>query len=456
MARKWIALATSLCALAIVPATAAADGGKGGGPLGTLIKQAQTATNENKTEQSASSDANSEQINVNAPVAVMSPGSDNGHVDQSNEAETISASQNNNETAQVNGQSQQAGATGKGAGEQGSCGCASGGGQQVEQDQQAANSNSTEQQASSQAHSKQVNVNAPVAVMSPGSDNGHVDQSNQAQTVAASQNNNSTEQGNFQNQEANVAGGGAGGSRDSCGCKDGKSGDGGQKVDQSQQASNSNETSQNAESSATNEQKNINKGGSQGQKDQSPWPGESSCGCSGGGEYGDAGKHHDHPKGDRSGEVNQSNQADTVAASQNNNETAQGNFQNQEANAAGGGIGAGQDSCVCKDGKSGDGGQKVDQSQQASNSNDTSQNAESSATNEQKNINKPGSPQKIDSLGPPQGPPGPPGGEGLWSPDSGGNTGNVSQSNLAETLSLSQNNNETAQGNFQNQEGSIL
>ena len=34
MARKWLALATSLCALAIAPATAAADSGKGGGPLG--------------------------------------------------------------------------------------------------------------------------------------------------------------------------------------------------------------------------------------------------------------------------------------------------------------------------------------------------------------------------------------------------------------------------------------
>ena len=439
MARKWLALATSLCALAIAPATAAADSGKGGGPLGTLIKQVQSATNENQTEQSASSDANTEQVNVNAPVAVMSPGSDNGRVDQSNEAETVSASQNNNETAQVNGQSQQAGATGKGAGEQGSCGCKAGGDQQVEQEQQASNSNSTEQQASSEAHSKQVNVNAPVAVWSPGSDNGDVDQANQAKTVAASQNNNSTKQGNFQNQEANTAGGGEGPSHDSCVCKDGK-GDGGQKVDQSQYGSNSNDTSQNAESNATTEQKNINKPGSSPETELDP-----PTGPPGGGGF------WSPESSGKSGNVSQSNLAETLALSQNNNETAQGNFQNQEANTAGGGDN--RDSCGCEDHKSGDGGQKVDQSQYGSNSNDTSQNAESNATTEQKNINKPGLPEKTESLGPP---PGPPGGGGFLSPESSGKSGNVSQSNLAETLALSQNNNETAQGNFQKQEGSIL
>ena len=85
---------------------------------------------------------------------------------------------------------------------------------------------------------------------------------------------------------------------------------------------------------------------------------------------------------------------------------------------------------------------KVDQSQQASNSNDTSQNAESNATTEQKNINKP--PRGDEPQGSNGGPP-------VWSGNEAAGAGRE-QSNLAETLSLSQNNNETAQGNFQNQE----
>ena len=50
------------------------------------------------------------------------------------------------------------------------------GGQQVSQTQSAANENSTEQSASSEASSQQVNVNAPVTVDSPGSNNGDVNQ----------------------------------------------------------------------------------------------------------------------------------------------------------------------------------------------------------------------------------------------------------------------------------------
>jgi hypothetical protein len=61
-------MAASVCALALVPSTALA--GTESGVVGSLVKQVQTATNENTTEQSASSEASSKQTNINAPVAI--------------------------------------------------------------------------------------------------------------------------------------------------------------------------------------------------------------------------------------------------------------------------------------------------------------------------------------------------------------------------------------------------
>ena len=302
-----------------------------------------------------------------------------------------------------------------------------GGDQQVEQEQQASNSNKHQQQASSEAHSKQVNVNAPVAVWSPGSDNGDVDQANQAKTVAASQNNNSTKQGNFQNQEANTAGGGE--CRDSCGCKDGK-GDGGQKVDQSQTGRTATTRARTPKATRRRNRRTSTSRGPRRETKVDPPTGPPGGGWLLG------------PRVEREvGNVSQSNLAETLALSQNNNETAQGNFQNQEANTAGGGDN--RDSCGCEDHKSGDGGQKVDQSQYGSNSNDTSQNAESNATTEQKNINKPGLPERtsrsvLHGLRP------------VAVASSSRVEREVGQRRAsrtsAETLALSQNNNETAQG----------
>src|SRR5207253_6750746 len=62
------------------------------------------------------------------------------------------------------------------------------GSQQPDQSQSASNENSTEQSASSEASSQQVNVNAPVTVDSPGSNNGDVKQSNKAENNASSTN----------------------------------------------------------------------------------------------------------------------------------------------------------------------------------------------------------------------------------------------------------------------------
>jgi hypothetical protein len=102
--------AASVCALAPAPSAALAGNGASG-PVGSLIKQTQTATNQNTTEQSASSEASSKQTNINAPVSVMSPGSNNGDVNQSNNANTNASSENNNNTHQRNTQSQEGSAT---------------------------------------------------------------------------------------------------------------------------------------------------------------------------------------------------------------------------------------------------------------------------------------------------------------------------------------------------------
>src|SRR5579863_7647525 len=103
MKRHCIAMAASLCALVVAPGTALAGQG-GGGPLGGLVKQVQSATNQNSTEQSAASEASSQQTNVNAPVAILSPGSNDGNVDQSNTGTTSSHAGNGNSTEQGNTQ----------------------------------------------------------------------------------------------------------------------------------------------------------------------------------------------------------------------------------------------------------------------------------------------------------------------------------------------------------------
>jgi hypothetical protein len=119
MKRHHLAMAVSVLALAAAPSTALA----GGGSLGGLVKQTQTATNSNETNQTANSTATSEQTNVNAPVSILSEGSNNGDVNQSNEGDTSSSAQNNNGTEQSNQQSQE----GSAGGGKGDCGCSKAG-----------------------------------------------------------------------------------------------------------------------------------------------------------------------------------------------------------------------------------------------------------------------------------------------------------------------------------------
>jgi len=120
MKRTPLAACVSALALALAPGSALAGG------IGGVLDQAQQATNTNSTSQSADSSATTRQVNVNAPVSVLSKGSNNGDVEQSNKATTVAASSNENETDQANRQEQDGhvfgGEHGKGHGDHGSCG----------------------------------------------------------------------------------------------------------------------------------------------------------------------------------------------------------------------------------------------------------------------------------------------------------------------------------------------
>src|SRR6185312_913093 len=98
MKRRWLAIAASGCALAVAPSTAFAGGIDG--IAGQQVSQTQSADNENSTEQSASGQAGSYQANVNAPITIASPGSNNGDVNQGNNAENNASSKNNNSSDQ--------------------------------------------------------------------------------------------------------------------------------------------------------------------------------------------------------------------------------------------------------------------------------------------------------------------------------------------------------------------
>jgi hypothetical protein len=172
------------------------------GCRGGRIDQDQRASNSNRTNQDADATAKTYQLNVNAPIAILSPGSNNGDVDQSNDATTIASASNWNDTTQSIGQSQAARAGGRGHS------------RGIGQNQWAANDNRTNQDADATAKTFQANVNAPIAILSPGSNNGDVSQSNDATTIAWASNSNSTSQGIHQRQGAVSKGSPRG-----CGCR---------------------------------------------------------------------------------------------------------------------------------------------------------------------------------------------------------------------------------------------
>ena len=336
------------------------------GSAGDIV-QSQEGGNENTTDQGADAKAETHQVNINAPVSILSSGSNNGDVDQSNEADTKATSYNGNATDQSVDQGQTA-QTGGGGDHGYGCGCHDGyngkgsGSGDIDQTQDATNANSTTQDATSEATTNQYNVNAPVSILSVGSNNGDVHQGNDAHTNAAAGNSNSTEQSIGQQQWAAISGG-HGSPCDPCGDR------GGGSISQEQNGSNENATGQDASATATTEQTNWNTpvsilsvGGN-----------GSPCGCGG------------------SGDVDQSNDANTKAESYNSNVTGQWIGQKQQASihgGKGGGYDKGYgDGCGCHEGDHGSG--DITQTQDGSNANDTKQYADSKAETKQENKNLP-------------------------------------------------------------------
>jgi hypothetical protein len=348
------------------------------------IEQTQEGSNSNSTYQEASADASTYQVNVNAPIAILSPGSNNGDVDQSNDATTVAVASNWNDTDQSIYQDQEATSGG-------GCGCRSGG---IDQDQMPSNTNRTDQDADATATTYQVNVNAPIAILSPGSNNGDVDQSNDATTIAGATNSNETDQFIGQSQDARAGGHGC-----YCGAPSGG-------IDQDQSATNDNSTYQDASADASTKQYNVN----------APITVLS--------------------PGSNKGDVSQSNDATTVAWAGNSNSTGQMIYQKQNATSKGSSCCGGYHprKCTCPPvdhGKAAG----IDQSQKASNSNRTDQNADANAKTEQKNWNTP-----ISILSP---------SGGCGCRHKGG--GDVDQSNSAFTGAFAKNWNDTYQAIWQDQ-----
>jgi hypothetical protein len=348
-----------------------------------VIGQEQSGTNDNRTSQDASADATTQQTNVNAPISILSWGSNNGDVSQGNQAETKSYATNDNGTDQKVDQDQNASVEGS----RGTSSDTRDGGAGVSQDQSASNDNGTEQRADSSAGTRQLNVNAPVSVLSWGSNNGDVDQNNDANTTAGAANSNGTAQTVLQDQWAEA---------------DGRHGKGAG-IDQSQDATNDNETNQVAGADASTKQANVNVPVS-----VLSW-------------------------GSNGGDVSQGNQADTESFATNDNSTSQVIGQDQTARVEGQSDGCHDkgygDSCGCRD-KEHNGSPSIEQSQSDSNDNRTDQDADASASTEQKDFNAPVS---ILSWG----------GRSCGCEHSDG--ASVDQANAAKTASYSENDNATRQ-----------
>ena len=296
--KHWLkrALATAALASGALIATAGMASASSEAPLpvdpGAIISLTQEATNNNTNDQTANPSAETNQVNVYAPVAVLAKDSNNGKVDQSNEAETTVIASNDNDTEQSIDQDQTAG---DGCGK-----CGSEGG--VSQSQTAENNNTNDQTANPSAETNQVNVHAPVAVLSKDSNNGKVDQSNEAETTVIASNDNDTEQSIDQDQTA-------GDGRDGCG-KCGSEGG----VSQSQTAENNNTNEQTANPSATTNQ--SNEIGTDQAQNSSP---------NGKKDYGSRGED----------DIDQSNEAETTVIASNDNDTEQSIDQDQTAGEPG-------------------------------------------------------------------------------------------------------------------------
>jgi len=209
--KHWLkrALATAALASGAMIATAGMASASSESPLPVdpeaIISLTQEATNTNETNQNAEPSAETNQVNVYAPIAVLSKDSNNGKVDQSNEAETTVVAVNKNGTEQSIDQDQTA------SDDRGGCGkCGSEG--ETSQSQTAENNNTTNQNAEPSATTNQSNEigsdrgqpGASKEWKGDGShrENGGAEQSNEADTTVVAINENGTEQSIDQDQTA--------------------------------------------------------------------------------------------------------------------------------------------------------------------------------------------------------------------------------------------------------------
>jgi hypothetical protein len=285
------------------------------------------------------------------------------------------------------------------------------------QSQEGQNTNRTDQQSEATATTNQRNLNVPIAILSPGANSGDVDQSNRSDTSVSSSNRNSSDQGIDQRQRGRLFSWGAGLPG----------------LDQRQQAANANETSQVSSAEATTEQANVNVPIAI----LSP--------------------------GANSGDVDQSNRADTDVRSSNGNRSDQWVGQAQQGSVVSKGheprcekdCGHGKDrgpnkpcSCEPKNGPS------LSEDQQAANTNETQQHSSAEATTDQSNVNKPisildfGSFDRHDD-----GKDWKKGND--WGHGKDGKGSHVHQSNSADTTVGSHNTNDSVQGIQQVQHGAV-
>ena len=174
------------------------DGGQGG----ALVEQDQASSQSQKGTNSVDQDASSKaisvtgaQVNVNAPISLLSHGG-GGSVSQSNDASATSSASNKS-TAKQGIEQEQSSRQAQDGRQSQACGCEQGGGgghadpQQSQTSTQSQNgSNSVDQDARSKAISvtgAQLNVNAPISVLSHGG-GGSVSQSNDSSATSSASN----------------------------------------------------------------------------------------------------------------------------------------------------------------------------------------------------------------------------------------------------------------------------
>ena len=189
--RTLYAGSAAACGIILWGADSASAAEDDGGLAGT--GQVQELVVDNTTTQDGIAAITNGQINLNVPVAVLSPGANGGDVDQSNTADNSAVVANANSTDQSVDQSQTGDATADGGDADGG-GDGGDGSAVVEQGQSADASNATDQSGDAPVDNSQLNVNLPVAVLSPGANGGNVDQSNTADNSATVINANSTDQ----------------------------------------------------------------------------------------------------------------------------------------------------------------------------------------------------------------------------------------------------------------------